>query len=1056
MGSQSEDIDDSNEDLCRFCRGPNSPEHPLYYPCLCIGSIKYIHQECLTSWLRHSGREYCELCKHKFTFHPIYRNDMPPRLPLTVLLAGLYSRVSSTVWRHAHNLLVAVAWLIIVPLCACRITRCLYSGSLRTLLIIPWDLFSQQHVFVDVFQGALIVGMNVGTFLAYVYLRDQIQHVGGPAWMQELLDLEAQNRENGEEPAAENVHAENREPNVDENLVPILELPEPQPHVAVVVRNEQDPPPLLPPVVNVAENVNNPVERIQPQPQPRNNVAPQVANAPHPRRPANVPHAAGGGFFRWLLPAMLEAAVQPQGLHVPGAPQVNPRHEPVNEAHNQEAPGDNLLALLQMGAGPIVLADGDVPHGHVPNEAGPQPPAPPPAPPINEEPPLEEFTWERLFGLDGSMVFLEHVFGVISLNTLFTLIFSFCPYHIGRFILAIFNSQLKIVNFPLVIGLVHCAVGYVVIAAWLLVAYYALLRFHQLKFCRMVASAYLIIKVSLVAGMELGVFPLLCGLWIDVCSLRMFNATIAERVTSLYYSPMTFTCMHWMVGMMYVVYVVSFALLARSMLRPGLLWFIRDINDQEFNPVTEMIQQSVALHARRYLINIVLVGFTVVLLIWLPGEILRSWSLVVLPFSIHIANKSPLDYFIEIFFLQMLLPLIFDVRVKSWLKVLVLYWCRIAAWILGMQSYILGNKDYTPGDEVVLPNGSRFKLTTSLTREAMQRLIDQHLREAEQAHRRQQAREGRANGAGVAGQPFLIRPYSPYIRPSYFGLRLTMLLVLLMCSCVVCSVFVMTIPIALGRSLTRHVLPRHDLLAVIVAFASLGLVSKILVNFPVEIPLRHHDFHRLGQRVKNGAICLFKCTFLFLIFGMFVPVLLGILVNLVLVSPFRIPSDKTLVFSFWEHWLFGVMHLKVLVLVSLLGPMWWMRQAVEQIQDELFRRENMRVMLILNRSMPGLCLLTISLTAPYCMAFTISPLFNFNPYEVFRSIYLYSTVLGTLLLILYVQIKQVKRLYNRIKDETYLIGQRLANYEPSSFNQREENGHLDQSRGVLVAVNGDN
>lgn len=36
----------------------------------------------------------------------------------------------------------------------------------------------------------------------------------------------------------------------------------------------------------------------------------------------------------------------------------------------------------------------------------------------------EELTWERLLGLDGSLVFLEHVFWVASLNTLFILVFG--------------------------------------------------------------------------------------------------------------------------------------------------------------------------------------------------------------------------------------------------------------------------------------------------------------------------------------------------------------------------------------------------------------------------------------------------------------------------------------------------------------------------------------------------------------------------------------------------------------------------------------------------------
>ena len=39
----------------------------------------------------------------------------------------------------------------------------------------------------------------------------------------------------------------------------------------------------------------------------------------------------------------------------------------------------------------------------------------------------EELTWERLLGLDGSLVFLEHVFWVASLNTLFILVFGNMP-----------------------------------------------------------------------------------------------------------------------------------------------------------------------------------------------------------------------------------------------------------------------------------------------------------------------------------------------------------------------------------------------------------------------------------------------------------------------------------------------------------------------------------------------------------------------------------------------------------------------------------------------------
>lgn len=51
-------------------RCESTPEQPLFYPCLCKGSIRYIHQDCLVEWLKHSNKTSCELCKVPFRFRP--------------------------------------------------------------------------------------------------------------------------------------------------------------------------------------------------------------------------------------------------------------------------------------------------------------------------------------------------------------------------------------------------------------------------------------------------------------------------------------------------------------------------------------------------------------------------------------------------------------------------------------------------------------------------------------------------------------------------------------------------------------------------------------------------------------------------------------------------------------------------------------------------------------------------------------------------------------------------------------------------------------------------
>lgn len=37
--------DTGEEPHCRICRSEGTPEEPLYHPCKCSGSIKYVHQE---------------------------------------------------------------------------------------------------------------------------------------------------------------------------------------------------------------------------------------------------------------------------------------------------------------------------------------------------------------------------------------------------------------------------------------------------------------------------------------------------------------------------------------------------------------------------------------------------------------------------------------------------------------------------------------------------------------------------------------------------------------------------------------------------------------------------------------------------------------------------------------------------------------------------------------------------------------------------------------------------------------------------------------------------
>ncbi|KAG7630311.1 Zinc finger RING-CH-type [Arabidopsis suecica] len=85
--------DDEDDDVCRICRSPEEPGKPLRYPCLCRGSIKYVHQDCLRLWLNRSRHKKCEVCGSSYSFVPVYSENAPERLPCNEFLIGLLLRL---------------------------------------------------------------------------------------------------------------------------------------------------------------------------------------------------------------------------------------------------------------------------------------------------------------------------------------------------------------------------------------------------------------------------------------------------------------------------------------------------------------------------------------------------------------------------------------------------------------------------------------------------------------------------------------------------------------------------------------------------------------------------------------------------------------------------------------------------------------------------------------------------------------------------------------------------------------------------------------------------
>ncbi|KAI8038972.1 E3 ubiquitin-protein ligase MARCHF6 [Drosophila gunungcola] len=973
-------MDDLSGDICRVCRCEAQSDRPLFYPCICTGSIKYIHQDCLMQWMRYSHKEYCELCGYRFSFQPIYAPDMPRVLPLKDVLVGLMSAVLEGARCWLHYSLVGMAWFGVVPLSAYRTYRYLFrASSFDMILTLPFDIFSMENLAADAFRGCFVVTCTLLSFIGLVWLREQILHGGGPDWL------------------------------------------------------ERDDAPL-----QAAAAAANPAQ------------APvaEVAAPPLPQDDNNNGNDA------------------PQDV-----PMDNEGPAPVD---NEDGAAQEAAPAAAVPA-PAVDADADEQNWN----------------PMEWDRAAEELTWERLLGLDGSLVFLEHVFWIISLNTMFIFTFAFCPYCVGNFILSsmdLLQPEKPLLHFH---GLITTLFGYCCIGLTLVVLHFFARVFRLRRVCWFIGLCYIVVKVSLLSVVEIGVLPLICGWWLDICSLPLLDASLKDRKASFKAAPGTSLFVHWMFGMVYVYYFAAFISLLREVLRPGVLWIFRNVNDPDFSPIQEMIHVPIVRHIRRLVASAMIFGFAVLLMLWLPIRILQVAWPNFLPYALS-GDAEVNDLSLQLLLLQIVLPGFFEqTQTRIWLKGLLRIWCTAVAWLLGIRSYLLPAPEPEPenpaaGEEGVENAGNQGEDNEGAAAAAAApppppppppppvepAPPPRNLAAAHQAMMQRDAPVG----------------FQPYEKPSLFAFRLCALLSLMCLSIVCAAMLTLTVPVYIGRRLMmlwtgqpgEKAAGAAEAAAAGAAAAAAGggvVVAQNLAPIDAEGARKNERLlrsHELYTAEIGGYLCWIVCRGVAVVvtllpqgraaivsklkhwarvalqyalpvltlLGIFVlvPLLFGLLLELVVVIPLRVPLRKTPIHFLWQDWALGVLYSKIAIALTLMGPDWHLKRALERAYMDGLRDFDLKFVMR-DLAVPVVTTFGLALAGPYVLAHMVFPIFladAFVRHVVARLVYPVSfIVVGSIYFVLF-QIEQLKKLYLSIKVDKYLVGQRLVNYEHRKKQQQQQ------------------
>jgi len=161
-----------------------------------------------------------------------------------------------------------------------------------------------------------------------------------------------------------------------------------------------------------------------------------------------------------------------------------------------------------------------------------------------------------------------------------------------------------------------------------------------------------------------------------------------------------------------------------------------------------------------------------------------------------------------------------------------------------------------------------------------------------------------------------------------------------------------------------------------------------------------------------------------------IPFLFGLLLDLVILTPIQVPLHQSPLYFLWQDWFLGLMYTKITAAITFMGPDWWLKTGIEQLYQDGVRNLNL-ARIIQSIVMPCVTRLGLSLSVPYILSHGILPMLLQDVQLVIsvqRRIYPFTLLTVVLVFLLILQFKQFNKLLEHIKNDRYLVGKRLVNY----------------------------
>ncbi|WFC95437.1 RING-type E3 ubiquitin transferase [Malassezia brasiliensis] len=515
----------------------------------------------------------------------------------------------------------------------------------------------------------------------------------------------------------------------------------------------------------------------------------------------------------------------------------------------------------------------------------------------------------------------------------------------------------------------------------------ALVHGVPMPWAKHVLKQYLLMaKVFAFSVIDLVLFPLFCGVLLEWCLFPLFpGASFRALAGDARAAPFTFTFTRWTSGTVYMFHFAQMLSAIRSVVRPGVMCWMRDAADPDFHPIREIVETRTPLQLRRIWDSVLMYGAVLVLVIGLGLRAACAALPGVLPLHWHPQRPVlhvPIDLILVHFGLRVAVK---RTRLAHHAHRAFRAWWIAASKRLRLSAFLMG--DEQPGERGFVPatwvDRVRHFVVPRTHPEHDPRFVHNggYARVPADDHPAPDAQliiptnaagipiDAAAQAAFEAQQRAIVQMKERaaytivYLPPHLYG-RIVALIVMLWLSCAVVSVAAFVTPLVVGRTIAslcgRHGM--HDVYAIMLGL--MALVAATLVRHCVT-QLRLPGERRLAK----GAAATARVAYVLLAFGTLVPFLVGLVAH-----QYVVPTQRTIdgvpQLNVFHAWALGVVAMNCALLVILTVfpddyPMLW--DAYDFLHHGRIWRINVahatRYALL-----PMLATLLLALVAPYLVA----------------------------------------------------------------------------------------